>query len=590
MIIMTWTNTGGGDHDNDDWVPADTLTISGVHTNIGTFTVTNGYTINLSAGTVCEINASTISVIGIINGNAKGGVGSGGGSSEGGGGGGYGGTGATGQGPGGGGGGPRGNATLPNILMGGNGGVTNDHTTVGIGGGAIILRAHDISITGTLNFNGSDGSAGPDDCTGAGSGGGILIIGLDVTLSGTFNMNGASGMHGSSWGGAGGGGRMKVFAQTLDTSGITHSEAAGPGYNAGAVAAAAGTYNTYTSMGQCTSSYAFGQTIQIDSLNSMISSITLNVRTSTSTDDFTLKVWDSISKSIEYVTKTENISSTGIVEFTFTTPIRLDSDTSYYIEVNPDAAGDCVFDVYGAQDPYANGSYYYNLIEIDEMDSYIIVDGYIGIKSAAVYNISDTTVKSQICNEMLIGASYTINTDGTGTLEYTDDFTSIKYLADYNTIAAVTHDDGNDELDIADSGYITYLIDTKYPVNGIPQLTATIDITTGTPTVQISSNGSTWYDIDTAIVDDTSTVYPLDNVNNLLLDQLTSFYLRFDCCGAGTNTMSIKTFTLNLNITTIDAENFYINTGASNTIRCDQATDSGMNCIILLTYRDRAWA
>lgn len=589
MILMTWTNTGGGDHAGDDWTPANALTISGVHTNIGTFTVTTGYTINLTAGSICKINAGTISVVGTINGNAKGGVGSGGSSSNGGGGGGYGGTGATGMGPGGGGGGVRGNNTLPNILMGGNGGVTDDWTTVGIGGGAVILRAHDITISGTLNFNGGNGSAGPDDGTGGGSGGGILIIGLNVTLSGAFNMKGGSGLFGSSDGGAGGGGRMKVFAQTLDTTGITHSEAAGPGYNGGAVAAAAGTYNTYTSMGQCTASLAFGQTIKIDSLNSILTSVTLNVRTSTATDDFTLKVWDSTAKSTEYTTKTENISSIGAVEFTFTTPIRLESDTTYYIEVNPDAAGDCVFDTYGAQDPYANGTYYYNLTAVDEMDAYMVIDGYIGVKSAVVYNTADTTVKSNLTNLMLVGAIHRINSDNTGTVQYADDFSTNKYLADYTALSGVTYDTINNELDIADGGYIYYLLDTKYPVTGIPTLTAQINVTVGTPTIQISSDATTWYDIDTVVVDDVSTIYDLDNAANLSLKGLTTFYLRFDCGGAGTNTCSIKTFTLDVDIVTIDVPNPVINTGAANTFKCEQDSDSGLNCEVELIYRDRKW-
>ena len=587
---MAWENTGGGDHGGDDWTPVDALTISGVHTNISTFTVTNGYTITLTAGTACEINAGTISVVGTINGNAKGGVGSGGYSSSGGGGGGYGGTGATGAGPGGDPGPVRGDATTPTILQGGNGGATNDCATVGIGGGAIILRAHDITISGTLNFNGGNGAYSHDDSTGGGSGGGILIIGWDVTLPGTFNIDGANGGSGGADGGAGGGGRMKIFAQTLDTSGITYSVNPGTVYVAGAVAAAVGTYNTYTTIGQCTASLAFGQTIKIDTLQSVLTSVSLNVRTLTSADDYTLKIWDSTSKNTEHATKTETISATGLIEFTFATPISLTSDTTYYIEVNPDTTGDCIFDVYGAQDPYANGSYYLNVIEVDEMDAYMVVDGYIGVKSPSVYNTADPTVKSNTANEMLIEAVHQVNSDSTGTIQYADDFTTIKYLGDNTDISDVTHDSGDNELDLADGGHIYYRIDTKYPITGIPTLTAQIDITAGTPTIQISSDASTWYDIDTAIVDDVETEYELDNATSLSLKGLTSFYFRIDCGGTGTVTCSIKSFQLDANIVTIDVENPVINTGAANTFRCDQDAASGMNCIVELKYRDRKWA
>ena len=59
-----WTNLGGGDHGGTDWIPANGTAIAGVHTNIGTFTVTAGFTITVQPyngtqyGTV-DINANT---------------------------------------------------------------------------------------------------------------------------------------------------------------------------------------------------------------------------------------------------------------------------------------------------------------------------------------------------------------------------------------------------------------------------------------------------------------------------------------------------------------------------------------------------
>jgi len=132
------------------------------------------------------------------------------------------------------------------------------------------------------------------------------------------------------------------------------------------------------------------------------------------------------------------------------------------------------------------------------------------IIDVVVYNTADSTVKCNISNDLLADAMHRINVDGTGTIDYNDNFTSPKWVSD-STHSGVTRDDTNDELDIADDGYIYWLIDTKGPVTGIPTLTAQINITTGTPTIQISTDGSTWYDITTAIVDDVNTVYELDS-------------------------------------------------------------------------------
>lgn len=211
-------------------------------------------------------------------------------------------------------------------------------------------------------------------------------------------------------------------------------------------------------------------------------------------------------------------------------------------------------------------------------------------KDLDIYNTADTSVKCSVGNDILDGAIHRINADGTGTIEYDDDFSTTNYK---HTLAAslnISYDATDDELDIADDGYIYWNIDTKYPITGIPILTSQINIISGIPTIQISTDGSTWYDIDTAIVDDVDTEYELDNAASLSLKGNTSFYFRIDCGGTGAVTCSVKSFKLDINIVTIDAENPVINTGAANTIRCDQDADSGMNAEVSLIYRDRKWA
>ena len=209
--------------------------------------------------------------------------------------------------------------------------------------------------------------------------------------------------------------------------------------------------------------------------------------------------------------------------------------------------------------------------------------------SPAVYNTADTTVQCEVGNEIYPDMVTLINVDGTGTIDYDDDFSTTKYTDAHWYMEGVTHDSGNDELDIADDGYIYYKFDTKHPITGIPTLTSRINIITGIPTIQISSDASTWYDITTAIVDDVDTVYDLDSTS-LSLKSLTTFYWRIDCVKAAAATVSIKSFELDLNIVTIDVEHPVITTsGSASTFRCDQDANSGLNCEISLIYRDRSW-
>lgn len=206
-----------------------------------------------------------------------------------------------------------------------------------------------------------------------------------------------------------------------------------------------------------------------------------------------------------------------------------------------------------------------------------------------LYNTADTTVKCTIANKVLNGAIYRINADGTGTIDYDDDFTTDKWDGD-STHLNITHDTINDELDIADNGYIYWQKDTKFSVDGTPTLTARIDITAGTPTIQISTNGTTWYDIDTAIVDDVETEYPLDSDGNLSLPGKTEFYFRIDCVKAAAATATIKYFELDINIHTIYAKNPKIAKGSSaSTFRIDQDSDSGMACELALIYKHKWW-
>lgn len=210
-------------------------------------------------------------------------------------------------------------------------------------------------------------------------------------------------------------------------------------------------------------------------------------------------------------------------------------------------------------------------------------------KNPQVYNTADTTVKCDVANEIELDMEFAVNTDGTGSLTYSDYFIDTRYRDARWVTSGTTYDSANDELDFGNSEYIIYKIDTKYPITGIPTLTSIVDIDTGTPTLKISSDGTTFYDIDTAIVDNVNTEYQLHSTDNLTLKGLTTFYwkLNFD----GSSTGSLVQFKLDVATSTIDAEHPRITTGGSAvTLGCDQHADSGLNCTVTTSYRDRSWA
>ena len=213
-------------------------------------------------------------------------------------------------------------------------------------------------------------------------------------------------------------------------------------------------------------------------------------------------------------------------------------------------------------------------------------------KDPVIYNIADDTIQQEIANEVEYTAIHIIDIGGTGTVEYSDDFTTNKYLDAAWVYEGETYDDPNNELDLASAGYIEYKFDCKYPITGIPVLTATIDIDTGTPTIQVAKDiggvPGTYYNIDTAIVDNVSTEYDLNSGTDVLFKGETIVYFRIDSAAA---TCSIVSLQFDAADITIDVEHPKITTGGSaSTFRCDQHTDSGLTCIIALIFRDRSWA
>ncbi len=109
----------------------------------------------------------------------------------------------------------------------GSGGGASDLRFGGNGGGAFVMNAEYISITGTINMDGESGQQpGAPKGGGGGAGGSVVSMGKDVVFSGTITANGGSGSIGVNElyddGGSGSGGRIKLFyTGTISNSGTT---------------------------------------------------------------------------------------------------------------------------------------------------------------------------------------------------------------------------------------------------------------------------------------------------------------------------------------------------------------------------------
>jgi hypothetical protein len=617
---MVWTDEGGGDHDGRAWVISANTTLDGIHYNISQFKIESGVTITQSAMVVNEtetdgliIQAETIEIVGTINCSAKGhwggkdeapwnddGLGPGGGGGtyldgHGGCGGGYGGAGGDGQDPVGSGGGTYGGGFNNRY---GSGGGCGDTQEGGHGGGLVTLIADDITISGTITNNGGAGEDGGAEGGGGGSGGGILIIGDDIDISNcTFNANGGKGGTNGDDGGGGGGGRIEIYyygshTTTSSTLTVTGGAAGGAG---GAQAGSAGvTVAAY--VGESNSSEAFGWKQKFDTGYSVaVSAFTVYVKTVNTGGDFTLTVYDDEAKGTTYETKTITISGTGDAVFTLDNYQLLDDGTSYYVEIVPDTTGDIVLGINVDYESGVGGFYHHNQDEVVGIVPYLKLDGFSHMIDIDILNTADTDKVLRAASVLLNGATEVINADGSGTYNYIDDFSTEKYLVDVNAISGDTYQSGTDDVDIADDGYVYWLVDVLYTITGDPIFTANIDVTAGTPTIQVAKDldGSpdNWYDIDTAIVDNASTEYTLiSTAGNVSFDGESKVWVRIDCAGAGTVTCTITSIEIDANLITIDASIPLIETGGANTFKINHDGVGDIAGTVSLIYPDRRYA
>ncbi len=215
------------------------------------------------------------------------------------------------------------------------------------------------------------------------------------------------------------------------------------------------------------------------------------------------------------------------------------------------------------------------------------------VQDVEIYNTADTTRKVQVCNEIPPGTTVNINKNGTGSLNYPEDFTTdtYKYVSnDYNNI---TYDSGNGRITLAAvDGYLIYLVDCKYPITGIPTLK--LDIRSGPVKIAIADDiggaPGTYYDIDdltTTSYSSETVTFLLDSLNNYRLKGETSFFLKIYTDGA--TALVLNSLELDTDLVTIDALLPKIYHGVPNTFRADQNADSSLNATVTLSYRDGHW-
>jgi len=211
-------------------------------------------------------------------------------------------------------------------------------------------------------------------------------------------------------------------------------------------------------------------------------------------------------------------------------------------------------------------------------------------KSPVVYNTANNKVKCLVANDIHDGAVHRINTDGTGHIDFDEDFSSERYLNSISGSSGVTYSALGETVTLADNGYIYWYIDAKYLITEIPSLTSHVVIIQGIPTIQISLDGSLWYDIDTYVSHDVEKEYPLDSEGNLSLIGETGFYFRYDCVKAGVARLWIEHFALDVDIHTIYARNPLVLKGDTpNTFRIDHDAASEMTCTVDLIYKNKWW-
>jgi len=241
------------DHGGANWIiSADTMSIGGTHTGVGTFQVNSNVTAAVVRGTKLNVSAIKINIFGTLMADGRGyssGAGSPGDGAIGydngpGGGGGYGGEGGTSPVRAG---GPAwGNPSITNEILhpdewGSAGGYAYAAGYGGSGGGAIKLKSYStMIINGVISANGRDGGNAGDDGNAGGAGGSIWVDSFRLQGTGTVSAAGGDAQNRSGAAG-GGGGRISIYY--FGEMNLTTNVTAGADFSGVKTAAVVGTCN-----------------------------------------------------------------------------------------------------------------------------------------------------------------------------------------------------------------------------------------------------------------------------------------------------------------------------------------------------------
>ena len=202
-----------------------------------------------------------------------------------------------------------------------------------------------------------------------------------------------------------------------------------------------------------------------------------------------------------------------------------------------------------------------------------------------MWNTADTTQVMDCCDTLLPKYRMEINSDGSGSLTYAEDFLDSNYTITLAASSGVTYNSTNKSIVIASGGYITFAMPCKYPVTGVPYLKAYVF--SGAPQISIAETLSgTYYSIDGNQTTETTGAEInrlLENENSLELVNKTAFYVKI-APDIG-NSCEFGELKLSAALSTIDAERFKIYaTKRANTIGIQVSGKSSL--IATLRYRD----
>ncbi len=205
-----------------------------------------------------------------------------------------------------------------------------------------------------------------------------------------------------------------------------------------------------------------------------------------------------------------------------------------------------------------------------------------------LWNTDDPTKIMHCCDVLMPKYKIEINADSTGSLTYAEDFLDENYSYTEYAESGVTYNDANNTIVIGSGGYIIFPMDCKYPVTGIPSMTAIVK--SGAPQIYIAEDvaGSpgTFYAIDGNVTTgstDTQITRLLNNITSLQLASKTKFYVKITPYSSGT--CEFGGMSIYAPLSTVDAERFKIYaTKKANTIAVQ--TDDDASAIVTLRYRD----